>query len=390
LFIDLRDSKDAFSSAIKVPFFSPLITSSDKNSVLKTLNSSLLTDGPVLRNFEEAFAKFTGTKYAVGVSNATSALHLSLKSLGIGGGDEVIVPNMTFVATINAVILTGATPVIADVNEDLNISSKSVINSITKKTKAILPVHFAGKMCDMNVLTKIARTDNLLIIEDCAHALGSTLHKQHAGSFGDAGCFSFYPTKNITTIEGGMVITNSKKVAERIRVLRNHGIAKSLSQRYNHGKPWDYDITEPGYNYRLDEVRSSLGLNQLKSLTQLNQRRRKAFQYYSDKLKPIIGITPLTQSDSGHACHLYIIRVKKEFGTSRDKLFKKLLMRGIRTSVHYKPLSKFSTYRKYVRVDNKLENSESAYNEILSLPFYPQISKREQDFVIKCIRECNV
>ena len=148
MFIDLRNSKDAFSSAIKVPFFSPLITSSDKNSILKTLNSSLLTDGPILRNFEEAFAKFTGTKYAVGVSNATSALHLSLKALGIGVGDEVIVPNMTFVATINAVILTGATPVIADVNEDLNLSSKSVLNSITKKTKAVLPVHFAGKMCD--------------------------------------------------------------------------------------------------------------------------------------------------------------------------------------------------------------------------------------------------
>lgn len=369
MFVDLRDSKDAFSSAIKVPFFSPLITNSDKNSVLKTLNSSLLTDGPVLRKFEEAFAKFTGVKYAIGVSNATSALHLSLRVLGIGVGDEVIVPNMTFVATINAVILTGATPVIADVNEDLNLSYKSVISSITNKTKVILPVHFAGKMCDMNVLTMIARKNNLLLIEDCAHALGSKLHKQHAGSFGDAGCFSFYPTKNITTIEGGMVITNSRKVAEHIRVLRNHGIAKSLSQRYNYGKPWDYDIIEPGYNYRLDEIRSSLGLNRLKSLVRLNQMRRKAFQYYSDKLKPIIGITPLTQSDSGHACHLYIIRVKKEFGTSRDKLYKKLLMRGIRTSVHYKPLSKFATYRKYVRVTTTLKIQKVHIMRLFHCPF---------------------
>ena len=384
-----KKSKDAFNNpSIKVPFFLPQITNDDKKSINDALQSPLLTDGPKLRQFESAFAEFTGAKYAVGVSNGTSALQLSLKALNIGRGDEVIIPDMTFVATASAVLLTGATPVLADVNEDdLNISPDSIKNSITPRTKAILPVHFAGKICNMTEIKKIARKHELFIIEDCAHAIGTKKNK-HAGTFGDAGCFSFYPTKNLTTIEGGMIITNSTKVAKYVSTARNHGITKSLQQRFSKGKPWDYDVFEPGYNYRLDEIRSALGINQLKKIKMMNLRRRKAFKYYNSKLYMVKGITvPLLPHNEEHACHLYILKIEKEYGMSRNELFLKLLRNGIRTSVHYKPLHKFSVFNKLAKSYDSLRNSKKLYKKIISLPLYSQISQDEQDKVITCIKK---
>ncbi|MEM3008140.1 MAG: DegT/DnrJ/EryC1/StrS family aminotransferase [Candidatus Nitrosotenuis sp.] len=362
-----------------------MITKEDKNAILTTLDSPLLTDGPKLREFESIFAKFAGAKFAIGVSNATAALHLSLKAAGIKAGDEVIIPDMTFVATAGAVLLAGATPVLVDINEELNISIESIEKSLTAKTKAILPVHFAGKPCDMTSIQKIARKNNLIIIEDCAHAIGAKFKKKHVGTFGAAGCFSFYPTKNITTIEGGMVITNDKKIADYIITLRNHGIMKSLKERYSYGKPWDYDVVEAGYNYRLDEIRSALGINQLKRINQLNLQRKKAFEYYNSKLSKKIGITVPKISDNQEAFHLYIIRIKKEYGYSRDEIFKRLLKHGIRSSVHYKPLHAFTVFKEKARIYDSLDHSKQAYQEIISLPFYPQISRSQQNRVIECL-----
>ena len=259
--------KDAFNNSIKVPFFAPDITEKDRKVVFDALKSPLLTDGPILRKFESKFASYVGSKYATGVSNATSALHLSLKALGIGKNDEVIIPDMTFVATASSVILSGATPVLADVDsDDLNISPESIEENLTSRTKAIIPVHFAGKSCNMNSIKRIAKKNNLFLIEDCAHALGTRYYGKHVGVIGDLGCFSFYPTKNITTVEGGMITTGSKKIFEFVQRARNHGIMKSLTQRYTKGKPWEYDVIEAGYNYRLDELRSALGLSQLKKI----------------------------------------------------------------------------------------------------------------------------
>lgn len=385
-----RKNIDPFSSSVSIPFFAPEITTSDKKAVQKALDSTLLTDGPILREFENEFAKFTGAKYAVGVSNATSALHLSLKAAKIGVGDEVIIPDMTFVATASAVLLTGATPVLADIDDDFNISIESIKKNITPRTKAILPVHFAGKPCNMDLICKIAKKNNLFIIEDCAHAIGARFNKKHVGTFGLAGCFSFYPTKNITTIEGGMIITNNKKIADYASTLRNHGIMKSLKERYTHGKPWEYDVIEPGYNYRLDEIRSALGLNQLKRITKLNMQRKKAFGYYNSRLLNKKGIIiPKLTKNSAEAFHLYIIRIKRERGQTRDELFRKLLMHGIRSSVHYKPIHKFAIFKKMSAMYDKLEKSNEIYDEIISLPFYPQITKKEQDMVIKCIDYIN-
>ena len=386
----MRKSIDVFrNKKIRVPFFIPDISKSDKLAVMNALNSHMLTDGPRLRKFEREFAKYTGSKYAVGVSNGTAALHLALKALGLKKGDEVIIPNITFVATANSVLLTGATPVLADVNyDDMNISLDSIKQNITSKTKAILPVHIAGKICKMTQIKKIAKKNNLLLIEDCAHAIGTKLNNKHAGTFGSIGCFSFYPTKNFTTIEGGMVITNSKRIAEYVTSARSHGLTRSLADRYSKGKPWDYDIINPGFNYRLDEIRASLGLSQLKRINSLNSKRFLASKYYSKQLEEIPGIiTPEIFRNKEHTYHLYIIRIKNEFGQNRDVVFKKLKKAGIHVSLHYKPLHRFSAYKNLTKTYGRLDNSEQIYKESLSLPLYPSISKKQQDLVIHNIEK---
>ena len=268
-----KKHSDAFENkSIKVPFVVPNIEPSDKYAIENALKSNLLTDGPILKEFEKAFSKFTGSKYAIGVSNATSALHLSLKSIGVGKGDEVIIPNITFVATANAVLYTGATPVLADVNyDDLNISSKSIKENITKKTKAILPVHFAGKSCNMPQIKKIANNYNLEIIEDCAHALGTKYNKTHVGNFGKTGCFSFYPTKNLTTFEGGMVITNKKILAKKIKHL-------TTTAKLRH--KWEYIHDEIGYNFRMPNLNAALGLAQFEKIHTFLKAKRTLFKKY--------------------------------------------------------------------------------------------------------------
>jgi perosamine synthetase len=387
----MKNKKDSFDNPkIKVPLFIPSLSSIDKKAVHDALNKNMLTDGPQLANFENKFANYVNSKYSVGVSNATSALFLSLKSLGIGKNDEVIVPDLTFVATANAVLQTGATPVIVDVEKDtMNIDVKSIESNISKKTKAIIPVHFAGQACNMTKIMSLAKSKKLFIVEDCAHAIGTKFKNKHVGTFGEFGCFSFYPTKNLTTIEGGMIIGKNNKLIDRVKILRNHGLTRSLKDRYEKGYPWNYDITEPGYNFRLDEIRSSLGLSQLKQLKQMNKKRRLAYKYYNELLGNIDGITtPNEKNIANNSCHLYIIRIQKnKFYISRNKLFEKLLSNGIRTTVHYKPLHKFLIYKKQGIIKDDMKNSNELYEQIISLPLYPDIKKHEQDFVVKTIRK---
>ena len=368
----------------KIPFFVPNIDKNDKKAVLKALDQPTLTNGPNLQKFELSFAKFTGAKYAIGVTNATAALILSLNALELKKNDEVIVPDETFVATANAILLNGATPVLVDIeNIGYNVSVESIEKSITKKTKVIMPVHIAGKACDIIKIRKLAHDYDLKIIEDCAHAIGTKINDTHVGNFGDLGCFSFYPTKNMTTIEGGMVITNSKKLATKIITSRNHGFVNN--KKFN-SKPWIYDVESPGYNFRLDEIRSALGINQLKRIQKLNTLRKKACQYYNLKLKNIPGIEiPILSQFADDVNHLYMIRIKKEYGLTRDELFRKLLQSGIQTSLHYTPLHEFTIFKKLAKKYVSLKNSKALYNELISLPMFPYISKNEQDNVIKCI-----
>ena len=368
---------------MNVPLFVPWISKDDLSSVNKALKSPQLTDGPMLRKFESQFSKLTKSKFSIGVSNGTEALHLSLVALGIGKGDEVIIPDMTFIATSNAVVLTGAKPVLADIDSSLNISIDSIQKNITKKTKAIIPVHFAGFSCNMKKIIQIAKKNNLKIIEDCAHSIGTYFNKKHVGTFGDTGCFSFYPTKNITTIEGGMIITNSKITAKKLQSLRNHGLSRTLLQRNKKNVPWEYDIQTPGYNFRLDEIRSTLGISQLKRLKLMNRMRKNAANYYSQKLKNILGIEiPNLSEANNHVYHLYIIRITPEFGFTRNIIHKKLFMKGIHTTVHYKPLHTFSFFKNSLPKNKQFPNSVKAFTECLSLPLYPKITRIQQDYVI--------
>ena len=290
-------------------------------------------------------------------------------------------------ATGSSVFFAGAKPVLSDVNlTDMNISLEAIEKCITKKTKAIIPVHFAGKICSIDKIKKIAKEKNLHLIEDCAHAIGAKLRENHVGTFGDTGCFSFYPTKNFTTIEGGMVITKKKNISDYISSFRNHGINKTLTERYSNKKPWEYEIEEPGHNYRLDEIRSTLGINQLKRINQMNNLRRNIAKYYVEELSKIKGVeVPEISKNNENVYHLFIVKIKKNFGISRDKVHQKLLEKGIQTSVHYKPLHMFKIFNSSKK--GSLENSEKLYTEILTLPLFPIMTNKQQEYVVKSIKK---
>ena len=380
--------KDFFKdSSVKFPAYEPWISSDDKRIVNKTLDQTMLTFGPQLEKFESDFSKYTKAKYAIAVSNCTAALHLSLMALGIKKYDEVIIPDLTFVADANAILACNAKPVIVDINkENFFLSISNIKKNITKKTKAIIPVHIYGQVCNIEEILDVAKDNNLKVIEDCAHAVGTFHKSKHVGTLGNAGCFSFYPTKNITTAEGGMVITNSEKIAEKVRHLRNHGMTKSLKSRYSSEYPWIFDIKQPGYNYRLDEIRAALGITQLKRIKKINELRKKASSYYNKNLQNIPGIIlPDMVNDKTHSYHLYTIRVTKLYKLSRNQLFKKLKDNGIRTTVYWMPIHKYTAYRKFVKTSNIL-NTTKIYDEILALPLFPNISKKHQDVVIKVIK----
>jgi len=380
--------KDFFKdSKIKFPAYEPWISGDDKKIINKTLSQSMLTLGPQLEKFEASFCKYSKSKYAVAVSNCTAALHLSLMALGIGKDDEVIIPDLTFVADANAVLACNAKPVVADINkENFFLSISNVKKNITKKTKAIIPVHIYGQVCNIEEILDLARDYNLKVIEDCAHAVGTFHKSKHVGTLGNTGCFSFYPTKNITTAEGGMITTNSKKIAEKVRQLRSHGMTKSLKSRYSSEYPWVFDIVEPGYNYRLDEIRSALGITQLKRIKKINDLRKKASLYYHKNLQNIPGIIlPDMVNDNTHSYHLYTIRVTKPFKLSRNQLYKKLKDNGIRTTVYWMPIHEYAAYRKFAKKSNVV-NTAKIYDEILALPLFPNISKKHQDAVIKVIK----
>ena len=380
--------KDFFKdSKIKFPAYEPWISNEDKKIVNKTLTQSMLTLGPQLEKFEANFCKYSQAKYAIAVSNCTAALHLSLKALGIKKDDEVVVPDLTFVADANAVLACNAKPVIVDINkENFFLSIPNIKKNITKKTKAIIPVHIYGQVCNIDEILDVARDNNLKVIEDCAHAIGTFHNSKHVGNLGNTGCFSFYPTKNITTAEGGMVITNSKKIAEKIRQLRSHGMTKSLKSRYSSKYPWIFDIVEPGYNYRMDEIRAALGITQLKRIKKINELRKNASFYYHKNLQNIPGIIlPDMVNDKSHSYHLYTIRVTKSFKLSRNQLFKKLKDNGIRTTVYWMPIHEYTAFRKFAKSSNII-NTAKIYDQILALPLFPNISKKHQDSVIKVIK----
>lgn len=371
---------------MKVPYFVPWITKDDKQNVLKSLDQRWLTNGKFLQKFESNFQKYISSTYSIGVGNATQALHLAVRGLDIGPGDEVIVPSFTFVATVNAITYCGAKPVFADVDYDtFNISIDSIKKLITKKTKAIIPVHYGGQSCDMDKINLISKIKGIKIVEDCAHALGSTFKNKKCGALGNVGCFSFYPTKIITTGEGGMITCNDSKLFYKIKILKSQAMDISANEREKLFT-WKYDVVDLGYNYRLDELSSALGFSQLRRVDKINQMRMKIASIYNDSLSKIKGIlTPVTNSDRNHIFHLYSIKITDDYPLTRDELYKKLNQKGIGTSVQYTPVHLLTYYRE----KNKglhLKNSEKLKDQVLCLPIFPKMTLKQVQYVIKSIQ----
>jgi len=310
-----------------------------------------------------------------------------MRSLGIGPKDEVILPTFTFVATANAVRYCGAKPILADVDLDtFNISINEIKRKITKKTKAIIPVHYGGQACDMDEILQISKKNNVSIVEDCAHSLGSTYKKKKCGSIGDIGCFSFYATKVITTGEGGMITTNSNQLNKKAQLLRSQAMSIQAKDREK-GAKWKYDIIDLGYNYRLDEIRSSLGLSQFERINQINKLRQKVAEKYDSKISKIKGLlTPYRKTKRNHIFHLYTIKVENEYQLTRDELFKKLHKNGIGTSVQFYPLHLMSEFKNEYKNSNDFQNSNILKDKVLCLPIYPKITNKEIDFVISKLK----
>ena len=329
-----------------VPFYIPWINDDDRKALEEALKSRWLTGGPRTVNFEKKFADIIGVKHAIAVNSCTAALHLSMASLGIGAGDEVIVPVFTFAATANAPLFCGAKPVFTDINEKtFNIDPEDIKERISQKTKAIIPVHYGGQACDMSEIIEIAEDHKLQVVEDCAHSLGSEYRGIKTGNLGTIGCFSFYPTKIITTFEGGMLTTNDSTIAKKADLLRSHGMSKSAYDREREVS-WYYDVVELGYNYRINEVQAALGESQLKRIDEGNEMRIKIAEQYSKKFNFKGIVTPYKAPDRTHVFHLYVIKViEEETGINRDDLYVELEKAGIGTSLHYTPLHLFTLYK---------------------------------------------
>lgn len=376
-----------------LPFALPDIGEEEIAEVLDSLRSGWLTTGPKTKRFEEDFATFIGSKTeAIAVNSATAGLHLALEAIGIGPGDEVLTTPYTFTATAEVVRYLGADPIFVDIDPfSFNMDATRIEERITPKTKAIIPVHFAGLACDMNAILSIAARYNLKVIEDAAHALPTTYRKQLVGSLSsDATVYSFYATKTITTGEGGMLVTRNQEIAKRCRVMRLHGISRDAFDRYTSSKPsWDYEVVAPGYKYNMTDLAASLGIQQLKrAWTFQGKRERMAAIYdnaFSDKAlilppKPSLGDT--------HAWHLYVIQLNEDAPVSRGEFIELMAKKGIGCSVHFIPLHLHPYWRE--RYDLKPDdyiNSLNVFKAAVSLPLYTKMESEDQNRVIDAVRE---
>lgn len=373
-----------------IPFARPSITEEEIKEVVNTLKSGWLTTGKKTKEFEEVFKNYIGSQYAIAVNSCTSGLFLCLKALGIKEGDEVIVPTWTFCATANVVIHCGAKPVFCDVAEDYLISIDEIEKKITKKTKAIIPVHFAGKSCDMEKINKIAEKYNLLVIEDAAHACGTIYKGNKVGKNSLACVFSFYPTKNITTGEGGMVVTNSKELEEKIRMMALHGLTLNAYERYKKNGSWYYEVIYPGFKCNMTDIQASIGICQLKRIEEMIKKRQEIVNYYQENLKEIdaLILPKINLADQRVSWHLYVIRIKEKAKINRDQLIEYLKARNIGTSVHFIPLHLHPYYQKTFKLKKEhFKVANELFASSLSLPLYPDLKKEELDYIIKQIKE---
>lgn len=367
-------------------FGSPAIEEDEIQEVIHSMKSGWLGTGPKVARFEEDFRRYKDAPYAVAVNSGTAALHLSLLAAGLQQGDEVITTPLTFCATINAIIHADATPVLADVNPvTMNIDPVEVERKISPKTKAILPVHFAGRPCDMDALRNIANRHNLKIIEDCAHAIETEYKGRKAGTFGDFGCFSFYVTKNVVTGEGGMVLTKTEEDASRIKMLALHGMNRDAWKRFSDEGYKHYYVIECGFKYNMMDLQAAIGIHQLKRVESNWLQRQKIWNRYNDALEGLPLTTPADpESSSKHAYHLYTILVDQEkTGISRDEFLEAMTAHNIGVGVHYLSIAEHPYYQKtfgFKPEDHPF--SMSIGRQIVSLPLSAKLRNEDIEDVI--------
>lgn len=359
-----------------IPIAKPLIDNEEIEEVIKVLKSGFIAQGPKVAFFEEVFGEYIGTKHAAATSSGTTALHLALLAAGIGSGDEVITTPFTFIATTNSVLYVGAKPVFADIDPGTyNLDPGKIEDVITDKTKAMIPVHLYGQPADMDAICKIARDHDIKVIEDAAQAHGARFKGKNVGSFGDAACFSFYPTKNMTTSEGGMITTNNHEIDQTVRTLRAHG----EKERYEH--------STLGYNFRMTDIAAAIGIAQLKKLEKFNQKRIENAEYLTEHIEKIDGIEPpFIQENVHHVFHQYTIKVD---GNKRDELIRFLNDHLIGTGIHYPiPVYKQKLYQD-LGIHAECREAEKAAAEVVSIPVHPALKVDDLEKIVQTLEDAS-
>lgn len=371
-----------------LPLSRPSIGEKEINGVVSCLKSGWITTGPVCKTFEDKFCEITGAPHAISLSSGTAGMHLMMLTLGLKEGDEIITPSMTFASTINMITLCGAKPVFVDIHYDtLNINEDLIEDAVTGRTKAIIPVHFAGAPADMDRIMDIAERHNLAVIEDAAHALGTWYKGVHAGGFGQTAIFSFHPLKNITAGEGGMMTLSNPDFEQRLRLLRFHGIERDAWKRYGKGGNPEYDINEPGFKYNLTDIQAALGLAQFARLEEFNKRRRDLVDLYRENLAGVNGldIPGVPPYRHVHAWHLFVVKVT---GMSRETFMKKLAEYNIGYGIHFPAGHHFGYIKeRYGVMEERLRETELAADRIVSLPLFPDMEDKDVSYVCEAIKE---
>lgn len=372
-----------------IPYGKQSIDTIDIGEVVGVLKSDFITQGPKIGEFEKALANYTGAKNAVAVSSGTAALHLACLAAGFGPGDEVVVPTLSFVATANCVIYSGAKPILVDVYDDtLTINVEEAQRKIGPETKAIIAVDFAGHPANWDRLGALAKKFNLVLIDDAAHALGSKYKGRRVGTIADMTAFSFHPVKAITTGEGGAITTDNRDYYQKLLSFRNHGMVKTESLFKEKGA-WFYDIATLGFNYRMTDIQAVLGVSQLKKIGRFIKRRREIWEKYNSEFANIEGlILPVELDDNFSAWHLYTLRVnKKILGKSRREIFDALRSKGIGVQVHYIPIHLHSFYQKsFGYKKGNFPVAEAVYESEISLPLFPAMDEEDIDFVVRTVK----
>lgn len=372
-------------------FGSPLIEQPEIDEVVASMKCGWLSTGPKVHEFEEMFREYKGSEFAMALNSCTAALHLSMVAIGIEPGDEVIVPTMTFAATANAVIHAGGVPVFADCEKDtMNINPEDIERKITSKTRAILPVHFAGRSCDVDAIIDIAKKHHLKIVEDCAHAIETEYHGKKVGTFGDLGCFSFYVTKNIVTGEGGMVITDNEEYANQIKILGLHGMSKDAWKRFSDQGYKHYQVIYAGFKYNMMDLQAAIGIHQLPRAGKYWKRRQGIWNRYNEAFKDLPVFTPAPiKPNTRHAYHLYTLLLDTDkLEITRDQFLDEMTKRNIGVGVHCIGLHLHPYYQKtlgYKRGD--FPNAECVSDRTISIPLSPKLMDEDVEDVIAAVKE---